>query len=74
MRIAETEYAIRIFPFEGSTVSVEVYKPELSFGTVIPAKVNWGSIGAGEPERAKLYAEALLKASELAEELNKELA
>ena len=71
--IVESESLIRIYPFgKGNWSEVSVYKPETRYeGKLYPAKVNWSALGACEPEYAKQYAEAILKASELAEELNK---
>jgi len=36
-------------------------------------KVNWSTLGMQKTDRARLYAELMLKAVEVAEDLNKEL-
>jgi hypothetical protein len=57
--------AVRI---EGNVISV--YHPRTKYSRPKGAEVNWPAIGSVVPERARAFAEALLKAADIAEELN----
>lgn len=64
---------VEFYPYEGDTFfHVTCYKPSNEFGTAIAAEVNWGCHGSDTPERATLFAKAIIKASKLADKLNKE--
>ena len=73
MKIEDLEhpvYNVRIYPFDSDRAEISVYRP-CTFATRSGrAEIYWPSIGTVSPEMARQFAEAILKAVEIAEQLN----
>lgn len=55
-------------------VDVFAPDPDAFGGTGEPAKINWSAIGSVAPERARLFAQAVIDACNKADELNSKTA
>lgn len=68
VRDQETMKEVRATLPSGRTVSVEVHGPYRAFNTQQPAKVNWPGIGSVGAEDALVFALAVKRAVEIAQE------
>lgn len=55
-----------LLPDVGRTASVVVYGPEVRFGSMAPATVNWSAIGSVSMADALAYASAIAMAAAIA--------
>lgn len=67
---------IKIEEFAGLTevlvaeTQITIFHPDKTFGKPSGAKINWPAIGSVSPEDAENFARGLLKAAELARQMN----
>jgi len=71
VRIEENQYSFEIRPLKDRLTKITVYKaekPNCLNEEGSPAQVNWPAIGSVDPYTARLFAAALIRAAEIAEE------
>ena len=68
--VKHSKRAAFVFPFDGASTTIDASVQGLpAFGDVPEARVNWPGCGAVSPAQARIFAQGILEAADIAEKL-----